>query len=341
MTVEQELNLIVKKINQKLEPVIQEILCLHIDKEREKLVNYQISVAGKRMRPVLAVLSYSALGGKTKDVLYPAAGLEILHNYSLVVDDIIDNSELRRGEPTTWAKFGKSIAQCISIDYSAAIFQAANHSKNSKKISEIFAKTMKIIADGEILDILFEQSGRGNEFYIQETRYRQVKEKDYFEMVSKKTALLFQISCEIGGICANANETQINALRNYGYNLGIAFQIKDDILDIFGEQKKFGKKIGADIKERKRGNIVILSALKELISDNRNKFLEIMKKPQISEKDIKQAIDLINISSARKSAYELSQKFAEKAQKNLKLLPQNKYNKFLLHMADFAIKRER
>jgi geranylgeranyl diphosphate synthase type I len=341
MTTEQELDLIVKKINQKLEPVIQEILCLHVDKEREKLVNYQISVNGKRMRPALAVLSYSALGGKTKDVLYPAAGLEILHNYSLIIDDIIDNSKLRRGEPTTWAKFGKAIAQCIGINYSAAIFQAANHSKNSEKISEIFTKTMKIIADGEILDILLEQSGRENEFYIQEARYKQVKEKDYFEMVSKKTALLFQTSCEIGGICADANKTQINALKNYGHNLGIAFQIKDDILDIFGEEKKFGKKIGADIRERKRGNIVILLALKELISDNRNKFLEIIKKPRISEKDIEQAIDLINTTDTRKSAYELGQSFIDKAKKNLKSLPQNKWNNFLSHTADFAIKRER
>lgn len=341
MTTEQEFNLVVKKINQDLEPVIQEILCLDIGESRRKLVNYQISVDGKRMRPVAAVLSYSALGGKTKDILYPAAGLEILHNYSLIVDDIIDNSKLRRGEPTAWAKFGKSIAQCIGIDYSAAIFQAANHSKKSEKISEIFAKTMKIIADGEIMDILLEQSGRENEFYIQEARYKQVGEKDYFEMVSKKTALLFQISCGIGGICANANETQINALRNYGYNLGIAFQIKDDILDIFGEQKKFGKKIGADIRERKRGNIVILLALKKLISDNRNKFLEIIKKPQINEKDIEQAIDLINTTKARKSAYELGKSFIDKAKKNLELLPQNKYNKFLLHMADFAITRER
>lgn len=341
MIEKQELDLIVKKINQKLEPVIQEILCLYVDEERKKLVNYQVSVDGKRIRSVLAVLSYNALGGKTRDILYPAAGLEILHNYSLIIDDIIDDSELRRGEPTAWAKFGKSIIQCIGIDYSAAIFQAANRSKNSEKISEIFAKTMKIIVDGEIMDILFEQTGRENEPYIQNSRYEQITEKDYFEMVSKKTAVLFQASCEIGGICANANETQANALRNYGFNLGIAFQIKDDILDIFGEQKKFGKKIGQDIKERKRGNIVILLALKELISDDRNKFLEIIKKPQISEKNIKQAIDLINASNARKSAYELGQSFIDKAKKNLELLPQNKWNNFLSHTADFAITREK
>ena len=341
MTAKQELDLILKKINQKLEPVIQEVLSSHIDKSREKIVNYQISVDGKRMRSVLAVLSYNALGGKTKDILYPAAGLEILHNYSLIIDDIIDNSELRRGELTTWAKFGKSIAQCIGIDYSAAIFQTANHSKNSKKISEIFAKTMKIIADGEIMDILFEQIRRENEPYIQNSRYKQITEKDYFEMASKKTAVLFKISCEIGGICADANEIQINALRNYGFNLGIAFQIKDDILDIFGKEKKFGKKIGQDIKERKGGNIVMLLMLKELISDNRNKFLEIIKKPQINEKDIKQTIDLINTTNARKAAYKLGQTFIDKAKKNLELLPKNKWNNFLFYMADFAITRER
>jgi len=281
------------------------------------------------------------LGGKIKDVLYPAAGLEILHNYSLIVDDIIDNSILRRGKPTAWAKFGKSIAQCIGIDYPAAAFQAANRSKEPIKISELFARTMKTIVDGEILDILFEQQGREDESYVVKNRYQNITEKDYFEMVNKKTAALFQTCCEAGGICAGAKEKELKVLRNYGFNLGIAFQITDDILDIFGEKGSTTKKIGRDIRERKEGNIIIHFALKKLSKRKKQRILRIMRKKEIKNKDIKEAVKLINQTRSRQKAYQFGQKFVEKAKKNLNSLSKNKWNDILREIAGFAIEREK
>ncbi|MBM3251130.1 MAG: polyprenyl synthetase family protein, partial [Candidatus Nealsonbacteria bacterium] len=259
---EKEIELVFKKWRRPIDSKIKEILNRSVDKETEKLVNYQVAAGGKRFRPVLTIISCLACGGKVKDVLYPAAGLEILHNCTLIYDDIIDNSLLRRGKPTVWFKFGKSIAECVGIDYSAAIFQAANKSMHPTEISEIFARTMKAVVDGEILDILFEYSGRKDEKYIIENRYNKITERDYLEMVSKKTASLIQACCETGAISAKAKKSERNGLKNYGFNLGLAFQIQDDILDIFGEEKEFGKKIGKDIEERKLGNIVIFYALK-------------------------------------------------------------------------------
>jgi geranylgeranyl diphosphate synthase type I len=327
--------------SQKVEPLIKKTLTLDVDKNFQKLVSYQIETGGKRIRPALAIISCRALGGKLKDVLASAAALEILHNYTLIVDDIIDNSFLRRGKATTWYKFGSSIAQCLAIDYSASIFQAVNFSKKSSKLIQLLAKTLKTIADGEILDILFEQAGREKEPYIVKNRYLKIKEKDYFKMVTKKTAFLMGVCCQIGGITAGARKKEISALYNYGFNLGIAFQIQDDILDIFGKEEKFGKKIGKDIIERKGGNIVILLALKELDLKRRRELLTILRKKKIKKEEVKRAVSLIKKTKSREKAISLGKKFIEKAKKSLRILPKNRWLKILFQLADFTISREK
>lgn len=336
-----KLKSILVKFAKVVDPVIEKVVVSNVDKKFQKIVSYQTSTGGKRLRPALAIISCKMLGGKLKDVLYPAAGLEILHNYTLIVDDIIDNGNLRRGKPTTWFKFGKSIAQCIGINYSAAIFQTANRSKSSVLITELFTKTLKTLVDGEILDILFERAGRDEESYVVKNRYRKITEKDYFEMISKKTAVLFRTSCEIGGICVGAKEEKLNALRRYGFNLGMIFQITDDILDIFGKEREFKKKIGKDIEEKKEGNIIILLALKELSLADKNKFLKIMRKDKVNKKDIREAMKLIKKTNSRQKAYKLGKKFAQKAKNSLNVLPKNKWNTTLRELADFILEREK
>jgi geranylgeranyl diphosphate synthase type I len=324
-----------------VDPKIKEILALYVDKKTQKLLNYQIEVGGKRLRPALALASCLTCGGKIDDVLYPAAGLEILHNYTLIIDDIIDNSNLRRNKPTTWSKFGTSIAQCIGVDYSAAVFQVANRSKNPVRISELFAKIMKTITDGQILDILFEQSGREDEKYVVDNRYKEITQQNYLKMISKKTAVLFETSCQLGGISAEAKESEIESLKNYGFNLGMAFQIQDDILDIFGSTKEFGKEIGHDIKGRKVSNIVILYALKELTSREKKEILDIFKKKEIIDEDVKKVIKLISNTKAKEKGYLLGEKYVQKAKQNLVRLPKNKWNNMLQNIADFVIKRNK
>jgi len=338
--VKNKLNSILGKITRIVNPIIEELLDFYVDKKTQKIVKYPIFTGGKKIRSALAAISCQLLGGKIEDVLYPAAGLEILHNYTLIIDDIIDNSILRRGKATAWVKFGRSIAQCVGADYAAATFEAANQSKKPLQVSRLFTKTIKIIVDGEILDILFEQRGRKDEPYVVKNRYQNIIENDYFEMASLKTANLFQTCCEIGGICAGAKEKELKVLRNYGFNLGIAFQITDDILDIFGKEKKFGKQIGKDILEGKRGNIVILYAQRELPQKKKKKFLKILRKEKIENKDIKEAVKLISQTHSRVKAYSLEEKFIKKAKENLNFLPKNKWNNLLEEIADFIIARE-
>ena len=276
-----------------------------------------------------------------KDVLYPAASLEILHNYSLIIDDMVDSSELRRGKPTCWAKFGELIAQCVTVDYSAAAFQGAVRSKKPAEISDILAKAIKEGVDGEILDLLFKQLDRKDEPYIRDNKYKKVTKKDYFEMGGKKTASTTRTSCEIGGVVAGAKKEELKFLKRYGFDLGMAFQIQDDILDIFAEEKTFGKKIGRDIIEKNLGNIVILFAFEEFSSSDKKRFSEIMRKEKITEKDVREAVELIKKTNSHQKANLLGKEFIGKAKKNLEFLPQNKWNKVLSDIADFVMTRGR
>jgi geranylgeranyl diphosphate synthase type I len=325
-----------------VDPKIKEILNVSVDRKTQELVNYQMTTGGKRLRPVLTIASCLCCGGKLKNALYPAAGLEILHNCTLVYDDIIDNSDKRRGKPTVWSKYGRSMTECVGLDYAAAIFQAANKSSYPVRISEIFARTLKEIMDGQILDILFEQSGRESEKYIAKNRFRRITRNDYLKMVSKKTASLIQACCETGAVSAGAKVNEIKALKDYGFNLGIAFQIRDDILDIFGKEKEFGKKIGKDIQERKLGNIVIFYALEELKSTSeKNRLMAILRKDRIKDKDIKKALLLIGKTKAKEKSFVLEKEYAERTKANLKKLPKNKWNEFLTKLADFVIERNK
>lgn len=321
-------------------PKIKEILNISVDKKTKDLLNYQISTGGKRLRPALAIIACLNCGGKIKNILYPAAALEILHNCTLLYDDIIDESYLRRGKPTTWAEYGKSITECLGLDYAAAIFQAANKSKQPIIVSDILAKTLKKIMEGQILDLLFEQSSRKNEEYINQNRFKKITEKDYLKMIGLKTASLTQACCQIGAAVAEAKNDSLKNLKNYGFNLGIAFQIRDDILDVFGQEKDFGKKIGKDIQDKKIGNIVILYALEELGS-KRNELLTILEKNRVSNSDIKKALKIIELTKAKEKALALEKKYVKKTKDSLEKLPSSKWHKLLTKMIDYVIERNK
>jgi geranylgeranyl diphosphate synthase type I len=331
-----------KEVRQVVDPIIKEVLSLSIDLKRHRLVNYQMLTGGKRLRPALTIASCLACNGAVQDALYPAAGLEILHNCSLIYDDIIDHSDLRRGKATVWCRFGKSIAQCVGLDYAAAIFQAASRSHYPLEISEIFADTLKAVVEGEIRDIVLEQWGRDDEKYVVDHRCLIATQEDYLQMVTQKTASLMQASCEVGAICAGARKDRREALREYGFNLGIAFQIRDDILDIFGEEQEFGKTIGKDIEGRKLGNIVVLYSLEEVDSSREQGELSaILRKNHIEPRDIETAVTLIDKTRAREKSLLLEKEYLDKAKRSLNGLAKNKWNDLLVRIADFVVGRNR
>ena len=304
-----------RQMKEKVDPIIKKMLAQGVRTQTRELLHYQIITGGKRLRPALAITSCLACGGKLKDALYPAAALEILHTYTLIIDDIIDNSPTRRGKQTTWKKFGRSFAECAGLDYGATILQTILKTKQPNEIGTILANTWKEIIDGEILDILYEQSGKYQEPFARLNRKTTISLREYQKMISHKTASLFRASCEIGAIAAKAPQKEIEALKTYGWNFGLAFQISDDILDIYGTNT--GKPRGQDIREHKLGNIVVLLALRDLPHKQQNRLRNILKKGAPQTKDLKEAIALIQNSNAKQKALQLLSLNAKKARQAL------------------------
>jgi len=330
-----------ERLGKIIDPTIKEVLTLEIPEEFHDLTIHQINAGGKRLRPAFLFTSCYLLGGKTKDAIYPATGVEILHNYTLIVDDIIDNSLTRRGKPTVWKKYGTSMAECAGSFYASSIFEAAQRSRHPLITSQIFSKTLKTIMVGEINDVLCDRGEKKNEPFVKENKYPSVDKKVYLNMIYKKTASLFESCCALGGICANGKKEDIKLLKEFGLNLGLAFQIQDDILDIFGDPKKFGKKIGKDIQERKGGNIVILYALEELNQKDKKELLSIINKPKIFNRDIERGIELIKKTDAKAKAEKLGNYYNQKSKKVLKKLPQNEWNQIMEFLSDFTMQRNK
>ncbi|MEI7917829.1 MAG: polyprenyl synthetase family protein [Candidatus Saccharibacteria bacterium] len=330
------------KFNQLVEPVIDELLTCDVEARNIEVALHQIKSGGKRIRPALVIISGQIFGCKVDDLLYPAAAIEILHNSTLIVDDIIDHSLLRRDVPTTWNKYGKSIAQCTSFMYIASVFAGLSHANNSPKLIDLYSNTLKVIIDGEIKDILFERSGRDDENFVVENRYKVVTKSDYLEMIGQKTAVLLQACCQAGAICAGASDAHIKAVGEFGFNLGMAFQIRDDILDIFGDEKEFGKKIGKDIIEKKMGNYVILSAIKRLDDKDKSKIMRLLESQSvITDQDVMAVTKLIKKTDAYDDAEVLAGMYIDNALKTLDKLPQNESNTELREIAHFVIERNR
>lgn len=329
-------------INTLVDPIIQELLIKDVEQFTSELALYQCSVGGKRIRPALVVISGQIFGGDPKELAYPAASAEILHNATLIVDDIIDHSEFRRNEPTCWNKYGKSIAECSSFMYLASTFSGLAYVNNGPKLIDLYCKTLKVVIDGEIKDILFERSGREDENFVVTHRYHEISKDDYFKMIGQKTAVLLQACCQAGAICANATDEQSEVVGGFGYDLGMAFQVRDDILDIFGNEKDFGKQIGKDIIEKKMGNFVILSAIEKLDHVDKDTIRNIFSSEhEVSSEDVSIITGLINKTNARQEAEEVANGFIQNAFNALGKLPQNEHTDGLMEIAKYIINRSK
>lgn len=327
----------IERIKNTVDPAMEELLNHGAGRRFAEAVFYSVQTGGKRLRPALVFLSTSVLGGKEEDVVHLAAATEILHNYTLIIDDIIDNSDIRRGYPTVWKKWGMAFTECVGIHYSASIFRGPLKCPYPSETSLILADALQILVEGEIIDVLQEKRGRDDELFVKQNRYKKIEVEDSLEMMSKKTAELFKACCALGGVCANGKKEEIEHLEEYGFNLGMAFQVRDDILDIFGDEKKFGKKIGKDIEERKDGNIVILFAMQE----TKGELAEILARDSIKDKDIKEAIEIIKKTGARERAIFLCKNYVEKAKDSLYKLPKNEKRDIMEDVVDYLAEREK
>ena len=236
-------------------------------------VKYLLESGGKRLRPIIALNVSELLGGKISDTLPAAAALEIFHNFTLAHDDIMDNSMLRRGKKTINSKWDNNTG-ILSGDVMLIIsYEVLNQYQDSKYIhlSKKLTEISRLVCEGQQADMDFASKN-------------DITENEYFEMIKNKTAVLIGCSFMFGGIVAEANDLNTNLLYEIGLNLGIAFQLEDDLLDCFGDQEKFGKKIGGDIIEKKK-TLLYLFTKSKLESEKKLEFENIFNSNEIAESE--------------------------------------------------------
>lgn len=217
---------------------------LHLEYEPRELYDpivYSLSIGGKRMRPLLSLMACDLFCGNPSEALPAAMAVEIFHNFTLVHDDIMDNAPLRRGKETVYKKWNHNIA-ILAGDTMFALAYAELGKYTSEKLPVmlgIFTTMARQVCEGQQLDMNYETQDY-------------VSICDYIDMISLKTAALMGCSLKLGAIAGNAPEEDAAKIFTFGQNLGISFQIRDDLLDVFGEEKKFGKKTGGDIIANKK-----------------------------------------------------------------------------------------
>ncbi len=236
--------------------------------------SYILESSGKRLRPLLVLLSANAVGGNYKKFYNAALSVEMLHNFTLVHDDIMDNADLRRGNLTLHKKYNLNTA-ILTGDILAAVayeFLLKDCKVNAKQALDSFTKGLVEVCEGQSLDTEFE------------TR-KNVSLPEYIKMIEKKTAALARMCCELGGYLANGSKEDIKALSNYGKYLGIAFQIQDDLLDITADKFEFGKKIGGDLMEGKK-TFLFIEALEKAKGKDKSDLLKVIANKGIKENQI-------------------------------------------------------
>lgn len=297
------------------------------------VAKYQIGVGGKRVRSALTLLSCEASGAERSRALLPAAMIELIHNYSLIMDDIIDRGEVRRGKPTVLAKYGETMALLAGMHHREVLDEVVNDCSHPDEMRALLIDAVKKTIEGERLDILFEQSGREGSYFTKH-RSKNVSIESYFDMIGKKTATLIRAACLAGALAADAPQILQESLAGYGWKVGLAFQVVDDYLDIFGE--KTGKQRGKDIIEHKLGNAVIIFALKALDREARNHLLSILRTEKVSTSLLKSALKLLEGTRARQMTYELAQKLIAEGKRSLENLQESDAKTSLLDLADFV-----
>lgn len=231
---------------------LNEILTAEIQRRSEDLknmkpanlyvpVDYSLEMGGKRLRPLLLLLSCNMFSESVQNALPAAIAIEMFHNFTLLHDDIMDKAEVRRNRPTVHKKFSENSA-ILSGDVMAFLsyrYLLESKSENLNEILKLFTKTAIEVCEGQQLDMEFENR-------------LLVAENEYIEMIRLKTAVLLACALKAGALAANAGSDMANQLYEFGINLGLAFQLQDDLLDSFGVQESFGKKIGGDILANKK-----------------------------------------------------------------------------------------
>ena len=285
---------------------------------------------GKRLRPYLVLKSCQILGGKQSDAIAAASSVEMIHNFTLVHDDIMDNDEMRHGVPTTHNKFDVPLAILAGdVLYSKAYHTISSKSKlSSNYTTQLVARLSKAcveICEGQVDDVKLAENKRIP------------TEREYIKMIEKKTAVLFEVSCAMGAICAKKKPKDVKNLSSFGRNLGIAFQITDDLIGIMGDSKLTKKPVGNDIREGKK-SLPILLAIRKARGKDKQKILKVFGRQNATKKDIQSTVNIIRSLGIEDIVRKKALQYANRATKSLDSYS-GTHKKEMVSLLDFVVKR--
>jgi len=284
---------------------------------------------GKRLRPYMVIRSCQILGGKVSNAMLAASAVEMVHNFTLVHDDIMDNDDMRHGVPTVHKKFGMSVAILAGDVLFSKAFQIITESKLSAnattKLVSRLSKACVDVCEGQLLDVKMAEEKKIP------------TQAEYITMISKKTAALFDVSCAMGAICATNKSNDILNLSSFGRNLGIAFQITDDLIGVMGDPKVTKKPVGNDLREGKK-SLPILMAIKLAKGKNKKIILKAFGNSKVTRNDLNKAVGVIRSLGIEENVRKQALKYAEKAEKSLTKYSGSAKTE-LIALLDFVVKR--
>lgn len=288
------------------------------------VMKYILKQKGKKIRPVLVLFSAGLSGGITARAYRGAVLVEMLHTATLVHDDVVDAAEIRRGLPSINAVWKNKVAVLIG-DYllSRGLMLAVDG--NDFDFLRVVTDTVKRMSEGELLQ-------------ISKTRKLDLDEETYYKIISDKTASLISTCCEIGARSVSKDEKVIESLRSFGESLGIAFQIRDDILDYTGKSKIIGKPLGGDIKEKKI-TLPLIYSLKNVDKKESERIIKLIKSERKKGR-IKEVIDFVLSNGGIEYAESEADKYIKKAKDSISSFPENDYKTSLNSLVDFVVNRK-
>ena len=307
--------------------------------DRKPKVLYEASrhifhAGGKRLRPYLALKSCELVGGDPGLALPFAAGLEILHNFTLIHDDIMDNDPIRRGAPTIHAKWGVPVAIASGDLLFAKVYQAmyASYFDGSLPCDRVLESMKAVteatigICEGQVLDVSFPDT-------------RDVSPEDYIIMVGGKTSALFKACAEIGAIVGGANKEDVERLGSFAWDAGIAFQIVDDILGATGDEETLGKPVGSDLREGKK-TLIIVHALENASPGEKKAILKVLGDENADPRDIEAANEALVSTGAIDYAKRRAGEYIRSSKESLEAFPDIQARRDLLELIDYFSSRD-
>jgi geranylgeranyl diphosphate synthase type I len=311
----------VKKRAEIINKAIDELLPPREPEGLYKASKHLIKAGGKRLRPVLTILSAEAIDGDWKKILPSAVAIEVIHNFTLIHDDIMDRDEFRRNVPTVHRLFGEPTAILAGDTLFAEAFRILTmcdvRESNIVKAVEMIADVCVKICEGQYLDMDFER--------------RDVSVDEYLDMIEKKTAHLIACSCSIPAVLLG-KDSFVKPLWDFGLYSGIGFQIHDDVLDVIGGDK-IGKDWGSDLVEGKK-TLVILKAMEMGVE------IEIFGKGKATKEEIAKAVEKLKDCGAIDFASKKAKEYVEMGKKHLDVLPDNQAKELLKALADYLVTRD-